>query len=59
MKSSASFLMVLLSTSAIAAEAPKTYNSIGADFNAQVLVRHLKKLDIIYYNLMVLSMMTS
>ncbi len=51
--------MVLLSTSAIAAEAPKTYNSIGADFNAQVLVRHLKKLDIIYYNLMVLSMMTS
>lgn len=30
--------MALLSTSAIAAEAPKLYNSIGADFNAQVLV---------------------
>ncbi len=35
--------MVLLSTSAIAAEAPKTYNSIGADFNAQVLVAPSQK----------------
>lgn len=43
MKGSASFLMALLSTSAIAAEAPKTYRSIGADFNAQVLVAPSQK----------------
>jgi len=39
--------MALLSTSAIAAEAPKTYNSIGADFNAQVLVAPSQKIG--YY----------
>ena len=38
MKSSVSLFLALLSTSAFAEEAPKLYQSIGADFHAQVIV---------------------